>query len=193
MIGPEASRIGRYRWFICALLFLATTINYFDRQILALLKPILDSELHWSNEQYGDVFAVFSAAYAASFLLFGAFIDRFGTRLGYAVSIALWSMAAVGHAFVGSVGGFRWARTALGIGEGGKFPSAIKAVALWFPKKERAFATSLFNAGTNVGAIAAPAIIPWMAAAFGWRSVFVAAGIAGFLWLLLWVPFHEIP
>jgi ACS family hexuronate transporter-like MFS transporter len=188
-----ASTVGRYRWWICTLLFLATTINYIDRQILSLLKPILDEQLRWTNEQFGQVNSVFQGAYALSLLVFGWVVDRFGTRFGYAISIVFWSMAAIGHAFVRSVGGFFVARGALGLGEGGNFPAAIKAVALWFPKRERAFATSLFNAGTNVGAIVAPAVVPWMATTWGWRSAFVAAGIAGFLWLFLWLPFYDVP
>lgn len=187
------SHIGRYRWLICALLFFATTVNYIDRQILSLLKPILDEELHWTNEQFGRVNAAFQGSYAIGLLLFGKFIDRFGTRIGYATSIAAWSLAAAGHALVGSITGFFAARMALGLGEGGNFPSAIKAVALWFPKKERAFATALFNSGANVGAIIAPAVVPPLALAFGWRSAFVAAGIAGMLWLALWIPFYEVP
>jgi len=189
----QSSQIGRYRWVICALLFFATTINYIDRQILALLKPILDEELKWSNAQYGLVNTFFQGAYAIGLLVFGAFIDRFGTRIGYAVSIAAWSLAAMSHALVGSVGGFFRARVALGLGEGGNFPSAIKAVALWFPRRERAFATAVFNSGTNVGAIIAPAVVPWLAFTWGWRSAFVAAGILGFLWLLLWLPFYDVP
>ncbi|MBP1656267.1 MAG: transporter [Bacteroidetes bacterium] len=184
---------GNYRWVICALLFFATTVNYIDRQILSLLKPILDEELGWTNEQFGLINSAFQGAYGIGLLVFGWFIDRFGTKIGYAVSIAAWSVAAIAHAFVGSVGGFLGARIALGLGEGGNFPSAIKAVALWFPKKERAFATSIFNAGTNVGAIIAPAIVPWLAFTWGWQSAFIAAGIAGFLWLLLWIPFYDIP
>jgi MFS transporter, ACS family, hexuronate transporter len=190
-VRPEG--IGRYRWVICALLFFATTINYIDRQILSLLKPILDNELGWTNAQFGEVNAAFQGAYAIGLLGFGAFIDRYGTKIGYAVSIAAWSLAAIGHAFAGSVRGFFMARVALGLGEGGNFPAAIKAVALWFPKKERAFATALFNSGTNVGAIIAPAIVPWIAFTWGWRAAFVAAGIAGFLWLLLWIPFYDVP
>ena len=183
--GEEASTVGRYRWLVCALLFFATTINYMDRQILSLLKPILDSELKWTNEQFGQVNAAFQAAYAIGLLCFGALIDRVGSRIGYAISIAAWSLAAVAHAAAGSVGGFCTARVALGLGEGGNFPSAIKAVAQWFPKRERAFATALFNSGSNVGAIIAPAVIPWLALTWGWQSAFVAAGVAGFFWLLL--------
>ena len=188
---PE--RVHRYRWLVCFLLFLATTVNYIDRQILSLLKPILDEELKWTNTQFGEVNAAFQGAYAIGLLCFGYLVDRFGTKIGYAVSIAAWSLAAMGHAFVGSVSGFINARVALGLGEGGNFPSAIKAVALWFPRKERAFATALFNSGTNVGAIVAPAIIPAIAATWGWRSAFVAAGLVGLLWLALWIPLYEVP
>ncbi len=184
---------GRRRWFICFLLFLATTVNYLDRQILSLLKPILDNELHWSNAEFGEVNAAFQASYAVGLLLFGGFVDRFGTKIGYAVSIAAWSLAALAHAFAGSVGGFFRARVALGLGEGGNFPSAIKAVALWFPKKERALATALFNSGANVGAIVAPAVVPLLALSFGWQSAFVAAGLVGFLWLGLWMVVYEVP
>jgi MFS transporter, ACS family, hexuronate transporter len=184
---------GNYRWVVCALLFFATTVNYIDRQILSLLKPILDEELHWTNEQFGIVNSAFQGAYGLFMLFFGWFIDRYGTKIGYAVSIIGWSLAAIAHAFVGSVGGFLGARIALGAAESGNFPSAIKAVALWFPKKERALATSIFNSGTNVGAIIAPAIVPWIAFTWGWQAAFVVAGIAGFLWLLLWIPFYEVP
>jgi ACS family hexuronate transporter-like MFS transporter len=189
----DGGGIGRYRWLVCGLLFFATTVNYIDRQILSLLKPILDGELKWTNEQFGQVNAAFQAAYALSLLGFGAFTDRFGTKIGYAVSIAAWSLAAIGHALVGSVSGFFTARVALGLGEGGNFPSAIKAVATWFPTRERAYATALFNSGTNVGAIIAPAIVPWLAFTFGWRSAFVAAGIAGFLWLVPWISLYDVP
>jgi ACS family hexuronate transporter-like MFS transporter len=185
--------VGRYRWVVCSLLFLATTINYMDRQILSLLKSTLDGELHWTNEQFGQVNAAFQAAYAIGLLGFGALIDRVGTRIGYAISIAAWSLAAIAHSAAGSVGGFAAARVALGLGEGGNYPSAIKAVALWFPKRERAFATALFNSGSNVGAILAPALIPWIADRWGWRSAFVAAGIAGLFWLFLWLPNYDVP
>lgn len=191
--SDTAERTGRYRWLVCTLLFFATTINYIDRQILSLLKPMLDGELHWTNAQFGEVNAAFQAAYAVGLLAFGAIIDRYGTRFGYALSIAVWSLAAIGHSLVGSVGGFFGARIALGLGEGGNFPSAIKAVAHWFPKRERALATALFNSGANVGAIIAPAVIPWLAFTFGWRSAFVAAGCAGLLWLSFWIPLYELP
>ncbi|HEX3901406.1 MAG TPA: MFS transporter [Polyangia bacterium] len=185
--------IGRYRWLVCALLFFATTVNYMDRQILSLLKPMLDTELKWTNAQFGAVNAAFQAAYAIGLLSFGALIDRVGTKIGYAVSIAAWSLAAMSHALVGSVNGFFVARFALGLGEGGNFPSAIKAVAIWFPPRERAYATALFNSGSNVGAIIAPAVVPWLASSFGWRSAFVAAGIAGLVWLAFWIPWYDVP
>jgi MFS transporter, ACS family, hexuronate transporter len=190
---PQATANGNYRWVVCALLFFATTVNYVDRQILSLLKPILDHEFGWTNQDFGMINASFQGAYALGLLAFGAFIDRVGTKIGYAVSIAAWSMAALGHALVASVGGFFAARVALGLGEGGNFPTAIKAVGLWFPKRERAYATASFNSGSNVGAILAPAFVPWMALTWGWRSAFIAAAIAGFLWLLLWIPLYEVP
>jgi ACS family hexuronate transporter-like MFS transporter len=182
-----------HRWAVCALLFFATTINYIDRQILSLLKPILDDQLHWTNAEFGMVNSAFQGAYGVSLLIFGWLIDKYGTKIGYAISIAAWSLAAMAHALVGSVGGFLWARVALGLGEGGNFPAAIKATAIWFPKKERALATSLFNSGANVGAILAPAIVPWLAFKFGWQSAFLAAGVVGFLWLFLWMPWFETP
>jgi len=184
---------GRYRWTVCALLFFATTINYIDRQILSLIKPILDEQLHWTDSQFGLVNSAFQGAYGVSLLIFGWFVDRFGTRVGYAVSIAAWSVMAMAHALVGSVGGFVAARIGLGLGEGGNFPAAIKAVALWFPKKERALATSIFNSGSNVGAIIAPAIVPWIAFTWGWHMAFVLAGVAGLLWLLFWFPLYNVP
>ena len=184
---------SRVRWVVCGLLFLATTINYIDRQILALIKEFLDRELGWSNEQFGLVNSAFQGAYAIGLFAFGWFIDRYGTKIGYALSITLWSLSALAHALVGSIGGFFTARVALGVSEGGNFPSAIKAVALWFPKRERAFATAIFNSGTNVGAIIAPATIPIIAFSLGWRWAFIFAGIAGLLWLLLWIPMYDLP
>jgi len=183
----------KVRWIVCALLFFATTINYIDRQILSLIKELLDRELGWNNEQFGLVNSAFQGAYAAGLLFFGWFVDRYGTRIGYAVSIVAWSLSAMAHALVGSVGGFFSARVALGVSEGGNFPSAIKAVALWFPKRERAFATAIFNSGANVGAIIAPATIPLIAFSLGWRSAFIFAGIAGFVWVVFWIPLYEVP
>jgi len=191
--GAVSAAIGRYRWVVCALLFFATTINYIDRQILSLLKETLDKQLGWSNTQFGLANSLFQAAYAVSLVIFGWLIDKYGTKVGYAASIAAWSLGAVAHALVRTVGGFFGARIFLGLGEGGNFPSAIKAVALWFPKKERAFATTLFNSGANVGAIIAPAVVPQIAQAWGWQAAFVAAGLAGFLWLFLWIPLYNVP
>lgn len=190
---PVDNKMTQYRWTICALLFFATTINYIDRQILALIKPILDTELGWTNEEYGKVNSAFQGAYGIGLLAFGWFVDRFGTKIGYAVSIAAWSIAAIGHGFVSTVRGFLIARVSLGLGEGGNFPSAIKATALWFPKRERALATTIFNSGTNVGAIVAPAVVPWIALTYGWEMAFIAAGVAGFIWLLFWIPFYNVP
>ena len=186
-------KTGTYRWTICALLFLATTINYVDRQILSLVKPILDIELGWTNEEFGIVNAVFQGTYGFGLLFFGWFVDRYGAKVGYAVSIVGWSLAAMGHSVVSTVTGFMIARASLGLSEGGNFPSAIKATAQWFPKRERAYATSIFNAGTNVGAILAPALVPWIAYSYGWQMAFVFAGIAGLLWLLLWIPLYHAP
>ena len=181
------------RWIVCALLFFATTINYVDRQILALIKEFADRELGWSNEQFGLVNSAFQGAYAVGLLTFGWFIDRFGPKIGYALSIAAWSISAAAHALVGSIGGFFTARVALGVSEGGNFPAAIKVVALWFPQRERAFATAIFNSGANVGAIIAPAAIPLIAYSLGWRWAFVFAGAAGLLWLPFWFAFYDAP
>ena len=177
---------ANYRWIICALLFFATTINYIDRQILSLIKPILDHDLHWTNEQFGWVNSLFQGAYALSYLGFGWFIDKYGTRIGYSVSILAWSLAAAAHTIVNTVSGFGIARIALGMGEGGNFPAAIKSVAQWFPPKERAFATTLFNSGANIGALLAPALIPPLALTFSWHAPFLVAGVAGFVWLAFW-------
>lgn len=184
---------SNHRWVICGLLFLATTINYVDRQILSYLKPILDRELGWTNEQFGTVHGAFFAAYAASLLIFGRIVDRIGVKAGYALAIALWSVAALAHAWVGSVAGFIWARVALGLGEGGNFPAAIKAIAGWFPRRERALATSVLNAGTNIGALAAPVVVGWLALRWGWQAAFVGAGAVGLLWLALWLPLYQAP
>jgi ACS family hexuronate transporter-like MFS transporter len=192
-VPATSAPVGRYRWVVCGLLFLATTINYIDRQILSLLKPILDDTLHWTNAQFGWVNAAFQLAYAVGLLLFGILVDRFGSRIGYAVSIAVWSLAAISHSAVATIIGFVIVRVALGLGEGGNFPSSIKAVALWFPKKERALATATFNSGSNVGAIIAPAVVPVLTFAFGWQASFVVMGVAGLAWLFLWLPLYNDP
>jgi ACS family hexuronate transporter-like MFS transporter len=184
---------GNIRWTVVALLFFATTINYIDRQILSLIKPILDDELGWTNTEFGLVNSAFQGAYGLSLLFFGWFVDRFGAKIGYAVSITFWSLAAMLHAAAGTLSGFAAARTALGLGEGGNFPAAIKSVTQWFPKSERAFATSIFNAGTNAGAIIAPAIVPVIALTWGWQWAFIGAGLLGLIWLFFWLPWFESP
>jgi MFS transporter, ACS family, hexuronate transporter len=184
---------AQYRWVVCMLLFFATTINYIDRQILSLIKPILDEELHWTNEQFGLANSIFQGVYGLGLLFFGWFVDKFGPRIGYTVSIIAWSLAAAGHAFASSIGGFYLSRAFLGLGEGGNFPSAIKATALWFKKSERAFATSIFNAGSNVGAVIAPAIVPFLALSFGWQMPFIVAGAIGLVWVGFWLPIYHNP
>ena len=182
-----------FRWIVAALLFSGTTINYVDRQALALLKPILDRDLGWTNEQFGFVNSAFFAVYTGSYLFFGWFVGRFGARIGYAVSALFWSVAAIAHGFVGSMRGFTLARAALGFGEGGNFPSAITAAGLWFPRRERAFATSLFNAGPNVAAVIGPAVVPAIAYAFGWRMSFIVTGVAAAIWLIIWLLVFDVP
>ncbi len=186
-------RVGNYRWVICALIFFATTINYIDRQVLGILAPDLQKDIGWSESQYGYIVVAFQGAYAASLLFAGWIVDRIGTRLAYSLSLTIWSVAAMGHALAHSALTFGSWRALLGLGEGGNFPIAIKTVAEWFPRRERAFATGLFNAGTNVGAIIAPLVVPWIAINYGWRWAFVLTGAIGFLWLLLWLPIYRKP
>ena len=186
-------RVGRYRWTICALLFFATTINYMDRQVLALLAPTLQKEIGWSEADYGAIVSWFTAAYAVGALTAGRLIDRIGVRKGFIGAIVVWSVAAMSHALASTAAGFSAARFALGIGEAGNFPASLKTVAEWFPARERAFATGLFNAGSNVGAILAPIVVPWIALTWGWREAFVAVGAVGFLWLIVWLLVYEKP
>jgi MFS transporter, ACS family, hexuronate transporter len=182
-----------YRWTICALLFAATTINYIDRQVLGILAPTLQGEIGWSESDYGDIVSWFSFAYALGFLGMGRLMDRIGMRRGFSFAIVAWSLAAMGHAFARTVGGFSIARGALGLGESGNFPGAIKATAEWFPRKERAFATGIFNAGSNVGAIVGPLSVPFIAAAWGWRWAFIVTGALGFVWLAFWLAMYRSP
>lgn len=184
---------GKYRWTVVALLFFATTINYLDRQVIGLLKPALEQEFAWTETDYGNIVMAFSATYALGLVFFGRFIDRVGTRVGYIVSIVAWSLAAIGHAFARSTAGFMAARAALGLGEAGNFPAAIKAVAEWFPKKERALATGIFNSGANIGAVVAPVMVPWILGVWGWQEAFIITGAIGFVWLIFWWLFYEIP
>lgn len=186
-------RVGSYRWTICALLFLATTINYLDRQVIGLLKDSLAAEFDWSETDYSNIVMAFTAAYAIGLLGFGRLIDKVGTKVGYSISIVLWSIAAVGHAAAKSTFGFGVARAALGLGEAGNFPAAIKAVAEWFPKKERALATGILNSGTNVAAIIGPVLIAWIYTNFGWQQAFIWTGLLGFVWLILWFVYFEVP
>jgi len=182
-----------YRWIICGLLFLATTINYIDRQVIGLLKPTLSEEFSWTETDYGNIVMAFSAAYAIGLLLFGKIVDKVGTKMGYTLSVVFWSIAAMLHAAVKSTFGFGAVRAFLGISEAGNFPTAIKATAEWFPKKERALATGIFNSGTNIGAVIAPIVVPWILGAFGWRHAFIWTGAIGFIWLIFWIIYYEIP
>jgi len=207
-----ATRVGTFRWVICGLLFLAATINYIDRQVIGILKSTLQGEFGWSEIDYSDIVFSFQLAYAIGFIFAGRLMDRVGTKIGFSLALTLWSIAAVAHAgattigpaaavllgFAGlhysaSVAGFMAARFALGIGESGNFPAAIKTVAEWFPRAERAFATGLFNAGTNIGAIITPLVVPFITIRFGWRAAFVATGIVGFGWLVLWWTVYDRP
>jgi ACS family hexuronate transporter-like MFS transporter len=185
--------IGRYRWVICALLFFATTINYVDRQVLGFLAPELQRSIGWNEAQYGFIVTAFQGAYALSLLVIGRVMDRLGTRKGFSLAIIIWSLAAMGHAFASTAFGFGVARFALGLGEGGNFPAAIKTVAEWFPKKERALATGIFNAGSNLGPIIVPLTVPWIVLHYGWQAAFIATGAVGFLWLILWIPVYRKP
>jgi ACS family hexuronate transporter-like MFS transporter len=182
-----------YRWTICPLLFVATTINYVDRQVLGILAPTLQRELHWTEADYGDIVSWFSFAYAFGFLVAGRVIDWIGVRRGLATAVIAWSIAAIGHAFARTAAGFSIARAMLGVSESAIFPGSIKAVAEWFPQKERALATGIFNAGTNTGAILTPLLVPWIALRWGWQWAFVATGTLGLLWLALWIPLYRNP
>ncbi len=209
----DVKKIGNYRWTICTLLFFATTVNYLDRQVLSLLKPTLEEQFGWSNSDYADIAAIFQFTYAISMLFAGRIVDKLGTKWGYGWAIILWSIGAVIHAYsiaigetiiavIGWVGvaavpmsiiGFMFSRAVLAIGEAGNFPAAIKATAEYFPKKERSFATGVFNSGANVGAILAPLTVPWIAGHWGWAAAFEIVGGVGFLWLIFWFIFYESP
>ncbi|HEY9228304.1 MAG TPA: MFS transporter, partial [Gemmatimonadaceae bacterium] len=188
---PPAGPRGNFRWTICALLFVATTINYIDRQILGILAPTLGREIGWNEQEYGAIVSWFSIAYALGFLVAGRIMDRFGTRRGLAASVVAWSIAAMSTALARTANGFAAARFALGLGESGNFPASIKTVAEWFPARERAFATGIFNAGSNVGAIVAPVVVPWITLTWGWRAAFIATGALGFLWLIAWLWLYQ--
>ena len=181
------------RWVICGLLFFATTVNYIDRQTLAILKPTLEKDLHWSESDYGWIVSAFQFAYALTMPLAGRIVDRLGTRLGYALAVLVWSAAAMSHSLARTWGQFVAARFGLGLGEAANFPAAIKTVAEWFPEKERALATGIFNSGSNVGAVAAPLLIPVVAYRLGWRAAFVVTGSFDLIWLVAWLAYYRRP
>ncbi len=185
--------IGKYRWTICALVFFATTINYLDRAVISLLKSDLSKEFMWNDGDYANIEIAFKLCYAFGMLVAGRLIDWLGTKMGYFYATLTWSLAAIGHAFVTSTFGFIVARSFLGLTESGNFPSAIKTVAEWFPKKERALATGIFNSGTNIGAIIAPLSVPFIVVAWGWKWAFIITSSFGFIWLILWLVMYEIP
>ena len=193
--GPLPARIfaGRFRWVICALLFLGVTKNYMDRQVLSVLKVPLQHDLGWNDIDYGNLVFAFQAAYALGMIFMGRLIDRLGTRAGYALAMVFWSLASMGHAIARSFTSFVAARAALGLGEAGVFPASIKSVAEWFPNRQRALATGIFNAGANIGALVTPLIVPWIAVRLGWRWAFVAVGGLGFAWLFLWLALYQKP
>jgi ACS family hexuronate transporter-like MFS transporter len=190
---PDGKQVGNFRWVICALLFFAATVNYVDRQVIGILKPTLERELHWSEVDYGDIIAAFQFAYALGYLFLGRAMDWLGSRKGFSLAVVFWSLSEMAHAVARSVTGFSIARAALGIGEGGSFPASVKTVAEWFPEKERALATGIFNAGTNVGALVAPLTVAWITIHYGWRWAFLITGVLGFGWVLLWLIFYRSP
>ena len=191
--AAPAAKIGMYRWRVCAMLLAATTINYIDRQVLGVLAPFLQDEIGWNEIQYGYIVTAFQAAYAIGLLCAGAIIDRLGTRIGYAIAIVVWSLAAMSHALAATVVGFMIARFFLGLGEAGNFPAAIKTVAEWFPRRERAFATGIFNSGSNIGAIVAPLTVPLIALSLGWQAAFLFTGVLSATWLLVWLLWYRAP
>jgi len=191
---PKSSvRIGHFRWVICAILLFGTTKNYMDRQVLGLLKTTLQHDLGWNEIDYSNLVFAFQAAYAVGMVAVGRLVDRLGTRIGYALAMVFWSLASMGHAIASSVTSFTIARSALGFGESGVFPASIKAVAEWFPKKERALATGIFNAGTNAGVIVSMLVVPWITVHMGWRWAFIITGALGFVWLVFWLLLYRKP
>ena len=181
------------RWYICGLLFFATTINYIDRQVLGLLKPVLEKDLGWREADYGWIVFAFQFAYALMMPFAGRLIDKLGTRLGYLLAVVVWSIAAMAHSLARDALQFGLARFALGFGESANFPAAIKTVADWFPQGERALATGIFNSGANIGAVVAPLVVPYLAVHYGWRSAFIFTGAVGFVWVLLWLWLYHKP
>lgn len=209
---PETAPRGGFRWTICALLFLAATINYVDRQVIGILKPTLQAQFGWNEIDYSNIVFAFQFAYAIGMMVTGGVTDRIGTKIGFALAVAIWSAAAIAHAaaptigpavvpiltvvgltYSGSVAGFLLVRFALGLGEAGSFPASIKAVAEWFPSRERAVATGIFNSGTNIGAVVGPLAVPWLTVRFGWAAAFIGTGVLGLVWLMLWWPLYGHP
>lgn len=190
---PRGTPRGRVRWTVCAMLFAATSINYMDRQVIAILKPTLEHSIGLTEIQYGYIVNAFQIAYAVGLLAAGKFIDKFGTRIGYMLVMAVWSLAAMGHAFASTAREFATARFFLGIGEAGNFPAAIKTVAEWFPKRERSFATGIFNSGSNVGAILAPLLVPWVTVRYGWHAAFLITGLISVFWIVPWYRWYRRP
>lgn len=187
------TKIGNYRWTICSLVFFATTINYLDRQVISLLKPILEKEFSWTESDYSNIVVAFQFAYALGMVSVGRIIDKIGTKLGYAFTLIFWSIASIIHAFATGTTSFMIYRAFLGFTEAGNFPAAVKIVAEWFPQKERAYAAGIFNSGSNVGAIVAPVAVPWLAINYSWQLAFIATGAIGFVWLIFWFLLYEIP
>lgn len=208
-LSQAPSRAGYFRWIICGLLFLAATVNYIDRQVIGILKPTLQHEFSWSETDYANIIFAFQLAYAIGFIFAGRVIDWLGTKRGFSVAIVIWSVAAIGHAEAPAVGtalaplvgffgagfstsviGFAAMRLLLGLGEAGNFPAAIKTVAEWFPRSERALATGIFNSGTNIGALATPLVVPYITITYGWYWAFILTGVIGFAWLVLWLVLY---
>ena len=190
--GNRAS-VGHRRWLICALVFFATTINYMDRTVLGLLAPVLQTTIGWNEAQYGYIVTAFQVSYALGLLVMGPLVDRLGSRIGYAIAIAIWSLSAMAHSLARTVAAFAMARFGLGFGEAGNFPSALKAVAEWFPKRARALATGIFNSGTNVGATFAPLLVPWIALHLGWQYAFLMTGLFSAIWIVCWLRIYRQP
>lgn len=189
----NANKIGNYRWRILVLVFFATTINYIDRQVIGMLKPYIAQDLGWTEAGYGYIVTAFQVAYALGLLFAGRILDKIGTKTGYSIAIVLWSFAGMAHAAARSVFSFGIARFFLGLGESANFPAAIKTVAEWFPKKERALATGLFNSGSSIGAITAPVIVTSITLSYGWQWAFIITGASGFIWLVFWLVLYKIP
>lgn len=188
-----SEKIGRYRWVIVTLLFVAMVINYVDRQTIGLLKADLSQEFGWNEKHYADLVFYFQLAYAVAYLAWGKIMDKIGARWGFGIAFLIWQVAHIAHAAARGFGGFAIARMGLGVGEAGGFPGGIKAVAEWFPKKERAFATGIFNAGTNIGAIVTPLVVPGIVLAWGWQMAFIVTGVAGLVWLPIWLLVYRRP